>query len=349
MNVETARGHHAGVSTYTLANEEQTHEAIRWVLAARVIQLQANGLDLNATLPGPLYEVALDSLVTQWSGTPANGSNKRRHGETSPMAPIKQTRHDVKSRFKAWARMVYGDIIFLQSILLTGLCSPEHVAAVAKVQASHRAQTNYAQTVAPDSEARTHQKNRKMMKWLENQMQARGLPVPTDADPTQVATGSAPTCSQCRSISSSECITCHRPLCNQCCRGNRCINVGNCKNYIDPPATKGKGKGKAKGMSNRELVEQYRVYVARVAEYVDKTGRGRRADGTWGASAHAALGAMWLTTPEYRARGQCYCGWQSDELWRCSFCHVELCMWHARWEGRVCHCSEGCRQHGHAG
>ena len=119
---------------------------------------------------------------------------------------------------------------------------------------------------------------------------------------------------------------------------------------LHPPDTKGKGKGKAKGMSNRELEEQYRERVARVNEYVDKTGRGRRADGTWGASAHAAMGAMWLTAPEYRARGQCgHCGWQSSELWRCAFCHAELCMWHARWEGRVCHCSEGCRQRGRVG
>lgn len=293
-------------------------------------------MDIHATLQPEMLKEAMESLLQQWSKTPANGANKRRHGETSPMT---QARHALKSRFKAWARMVYGDFIILQSILITGKYSSTHVGAVAKIRAEQKFQTTYGRIVAPHTEARTHQSNRKWMRWLENQMLARGLRVPT----TPLATDSAPTCCHCIAVSSSNCGICHRPLCSRCRRGRVCINTGNCRNYIDPPVSKGKGKGRGKGMSDHELVEKYREMVARVNAYVDSTGRGRRADGTWGSSARAAMGAMWLTSPEFAATGQCgRCGWRADDLWRCTYCHMELCMWHASWEGSSCHCPGGC-------
>jgi len=160
----------------------------------------------------------------------------------------------------------------------------------------------------------------------------------------RLATESAPTCCHCSRSSEGECRLCHRALCRLCRRGWVCLNTGNCRNYVNPPASKGKGKGK--GMSNQQLLEQYQEMANKVNKYVDDTGRGRRSDGTWGPSARAAMGAMWLTAPEFAARGHCgYChGRSSDgELFRCAYCHVELCWEHCRWEGRLCHCAGECR------
>jgi hypothetical protein len=168
---------------------------------------------------------------------------------------------------------------------------------------------------------------------------------------TQLATGSAPTtCCQCHWNSDSTCILCHRALCSRCRRGRQCINTGDCKNYIDPPATKGKGKGKAKGMSNKQLLASYNEMAAKVNAYVDNTGRGRRSDGTWGTGALAAMGTMWLTAPQFTPTGQCgRCSWRSTDLWRCTYCHMELCHWHSSWEGRSCHCAGGCDQQARRG
>jgi len=162
-------------------------------------------MDIHATLQPEMLKEAMEALLQQWSKTPANGANKRRHGETSPMT---QARHALKSRFKAWARMVYGDFIILQSILITGKYSSTHVGAVAKIRAEQKFQTTYGRIVAPHTEARTHQNNRKWMRWLENQMLARGLRAPT----TPLATDSAPTCCHCIAVSSSNCVICLRHL-----------------------------------------------------------------------------------------------------------------------------------------
>ena len=340
ISIGATCGHNSGFSIYSLATEEQTHEAFRWALAARVIQLEANDMDVNATLRPEMFKQAMEALMQQWSRTDAN---KHRHGETSPMT---QSRRALKSRFRVWARAVYGNFIILQSLLITGKYSSTHVGLVAKVQANQTIQYTYGRIMAPHTEARKHQRNRKWMRWLENQMQARGLLKPT----TRMATDSAPPCSHCFAVSSSECIICHRPLCGQCRRGKQCINTGNCRNYIDPPTSKGKGKGRAKGMSNQQLVETYHKMVAKVNAYVDSTGRGRRADGTWGSSAYATMGAMWLTSHEFAATGQCgICSWRSDDLWRCTFCHIELCDWHIRWKGSAGHCPGGCEQRAHVG
>jgi hypothetical protein len=257
-----------------------------------------------------MLKEALEDLMQQWSKTP---SNKRRRGEMS--SPVTDTRQQVKGRFKAWARVVFGDLLILQSIVLTGKYSPAHIRTGSSVHTEQKAQAQWGRVVAYDTNAKSHQHHRKMMNWLGNQIRARGLPLPTTGSaPTgfpspgaRLATESAPTW-----------------------------------NYVNPPASKGKGKGK--GMSNQQLLEQYQEMANKVNKYVDDTGRGRRADGTWGTSARAAMGAMWLTAPEFAARGHCgHCQSRSSELFRCAYCHVELCWQHCRWEGRLCHCAGECR------
>jgi len=341
-------------STYSLASVEQMHEAIRWALSARVRVLEAEGhrqCDLTQTLTETKVKEAMEYLIEQWSKTP---SNKRRHGEMS--SPVTDTRAQVKGRFKAWARMVFGDLLILQSIVLTGKYSPAHMRTVTGVHTEQKAQAQWGRVVAYDTNGKSHQHHRKMMNWLGNVIKARGLPLPrapwaTGSAPTgfpspgaRLATESAPTCCHCSHSSEGECRLCHRALCRLCRRGWVWLNTGNCRNYVNPPASKGKGKGK--GMSDQQLLEQYQEMANKVNKYVDDTGRGKRSDGTWGPSAHAAMGAMWLTAPEFAARHQCgYCQmWARDtELFRCAYCHVELCWEHCRWEGRLCHCAGECR------
>ena len=164
-------------------------------------------------------------------------------------------------------------------------------------------QATYIKVVGIERTAtgKNQQENRKWLRWVENQLLARGVNI---SRASSSATASAPAA---------------------------------CKN-----CTKGKGKGK--GKSNKELLSEYQRLAEAVTLYVDRTGRGRRPDGTWGTSALAARGAVWQTAPENEPTGQCHrCGWWSTStLWRCSYCHQELCFWCSSWDGGVCHCGRSC-------
>lgn len=328
---------------YTLATDMETRDAIRWALSARVAQLLAEGKPLDATLPPELLKKAMDDLLQQWRATAAN---KRRHGEASPMT---ESSHVIKGRFKAWARLVFGDLMILQSIVITGEYSGRHLDAVAKIRTLQREQTMFGNIVAPRAAAgKDHQNNRKWMKWLENQLRSRGAQVPRHrgSASSRSVTDSGPTCAHCHYSSNSTCQLCCRPLCRSCRRGGVCLNTGDCRNFRNPPATMGKGKGRGKGMTTQEMLEKYEDVAKKVERYVNHTGLGRRPDGSWGSGALAARGSMWLTAPEFRATGICSkCKWEArhgTSLYRCCYCHMELCQWHAQWVAGLCRCGGGC-------
>ena len=325
---------------YSLASKEQTSEAIQWALTA--------DLDVGATLPPPLLGAAMETLMQQWSCTPANHA-KRRRGQGSATTDLTganttTSRAVLKGRFKAWSRLVFGDMLILQSIVLTGRYSTGHLARVGQAQRGMQQQATYIKVVGIERTAtgKSQQENRKWLRWVENQLLARGVNI---SRASSSATASAPAaCQNCSGEATHACKICKQALCQRCCRSDRCLNTGQCSNFIDPPSTKGKGKGKGKGKSNRELLSEYQRLAEAVTLYVDRTGRGRRPDGTWGTSALAARGAVWQTAPENEPTGQCHrCGWWSTStLWRCSYCHQELCFWCSSWDGGVCHCGRSC-------
>jgi hypothetical protein len=306
-------------------------------------------MPLQATLKAEMLKKAMDELLRQWSSTAAN---KRRHGEASPMTEPAKV---LKGRFKAWARLVFGDLLILQSIVLTGQYSSSQLRKVSQIRASVQEQTKIARVIAPQSgDAKEHQNNRKWMKWLENQLRSRRVPLPGRSHPVTGSvngsgTSSGLKCSGCPRSSDSTCRLCSRPSCRSCMRGGVCLNTGACKNLRTPPETMGKGKGSGKGMTTQELLERYQDMANKVDAYVDLTGRGRRTDGTWGSGALAARGAMWLTTPEMQATGTCgVCRWYSPSngtpLYRCHYCHTELCIGCCQWVAGMCRCSGGCSQ-----
>ena len=140
-------------------------------------------------------------------------------------------------------------------------------------------------------------------------------------------------------------------------RDGICLNVGECSRESRNPGSSkgfgshGTGEGKGSGKSTSELLHRLQELNTEIAAYVQKSGRGRRPDGTWGHGSQAS-NAIALRVGLTQFADRCIapgCNWdRPQDLFRCEFCQAKICSWHHCWVGGRCHCAladqAGCQE-----